>query len=334
MSVMDNYILQVHGLQVTFTDIERNEIHVVDGVSFSIKQGETLALVGESGCGKSVTSLALLRLLDGNGRIRGGNVLWQGRDILSLPLREVRSLRGREIAMVFQEPSSALNPVYTIGDQITESMLRHQKVSPAQAKKQAEEMLRLVGIPEPRKRLEEYPHALSGGMKQRAMIAMALSCRPRLLIADEPTTSLDVTIQAQILELIKELQKRFHMAILLITHDLGIVANMADRILIMYAGKVVEEGNKQDIFRRAAHPYTRGLLNSIPRMDQAKGTFASIPGTVPDPAHFPEGCRFHNRCGEFTETCLSEPGKIHLENEHFVLCHYPLGQKTLGCRAK
>jgi peptide/nickel transport system ATP-binding protein len=320
--VKEPVLLEVRNLKVYFRNDEGLELRAVDGVSFTVPPGKTVALVGESGCGKSVTALAILRLVEANGRIAGGEVLFEGRNLLALSEREMQRVRGKEIAIIFQEPSAALNPVYTVGEQIVEAILLHQSVSREKARALAEEMLHLVGIPEPRKRLNEYPHELSGGMKQRAMIAMALSCRPKLLIADEPTTSLDVTIQAQILELLRELQRQIGMAILLITHDLGIVADMADEVVVMYAGKVVERGTKYDIFKRCRHPYTLGLLRSVPRLDVDENALASIPGFVPDPLHFPEGCRFRGRCFLEDETCATEPPEVALGDGHVVYCHH------------
>lgn len=315
-------LLEVKNLRVYFRNSEGQELRAVDGVSFSVPYGKTVALVGESGCGKSVTALAILRLVEVNGWIAGGEVLFEGRNLLALSEKEMQGVRGKDIAIIFQEPSAALNPVYTIGDQIIEAILLHQSVSREKARVLAEEMLHLVGIPEPRKRLNAYPHELSGGMKQRAMIAMALSCRPKLLIADEPTTALDVTIQAQILALLRDLQRQIGMAILLITHDLGIVADMADEVVVMYAGKVVERGRKYDIFKRCCHPYTIGLLRSVPRLDVDEENLVSIPGFVPDPLHFPEGCRFRGRCFLEDETCRTEPPEVSLGNGHLVYCHH------------
>jgi len=315
-------LLEVKNLKVYFYDDEGRELKAVDGVSFSLKRGETIALVGESGCGKSVTSMALLRLVDSRGKIAGGEVVFNGQNLLLLPESKMREIRGKDIAMIFQEPSSALNPVYTIGDQIVEAIMLHQKLHLRRAREVAIEMLRLVGIPAPEKRLDEYPHELSGGMKQRAMIAMALSCRPQLLIADEPTTSLDVTIQAQILELIRELQEKLDMALILITHDLGIVADMAERVIVMYAGKVVEEGNRFEIFKNPLHPYTMGLLNSIPRLDVEKKRLDTIPGVVPEPSSFPVGCRFRGRCGFETQECTQDPPRQSVSSTHSVFCHH------------
>ncbi|MEI6157126.1 MAG: ABC transporter ATP-binding protein [Atribacterota bacterium] len=315
-------LLDVKNLRVFFYNDNKEELHAVDGVTFQVYCGETVALVGESGCGKSVTSLALLRLIDSNGRITGGEITFAGINLLHLSKKQMQGIRGKDISMIFQEPSTALNPVFTIGDQIMETIILHQHVNQKEARDIAEGMLKIAGIPDPGKRLLEYPHELSGGMKQRAMIAMALSCRPKLLIADEPTTSLDVTIQAQILELIRDLQQKLNMAVILITHDLGIVADMANRIIVMYAGKIVEEGNRQDIFKDPSHPYTIGLLRSIPRLDIHQEKLSSIPGMVPDPVHFPSGCRFRNRCPLADPLCQQEPSSALISDHHFVYCHH------------
>ncbi len=318
----NNTILSIENLKVYFYNDYGQELKAVDDISFQVYQGETIALVGESGCGKSVTSLALMRLIDSNGKIVGGKINFNNSDLLSLSEKQMQSIRGKDISMIFQEPSSALNPVYTIGDQIIEAISLHQKVNHHEARKRAVEMFKLVGIPDPEKRLNEYPHELSGGMKQRGMIAMALSCHPQLLIADEPTTSLDVTIQAQIIELMISLQRQLKMAVILITHDLGIVATMAKRIVVMYAGKIVEEGNRHDIFKNPCHPYTIGLLRSIPRLDIEQEKLDSIPGMVPDPSQFPEGCRFRNRCAFENEQCVNQPNKSNVDLNHFVYCHH------------
>ena len=286
-----------------FTD--QGVAKAVDGVSFDLREGETLGIVGESGCGKTVTSLAVLGLLpspparmmeDSSVRFRGQELVGAGEDRL-------RALRGNEISMVFQEPMSSLNPVYTAGDQIAEALRLHRGLSRKAARAEAVRLLDEVGIPEPGRRVDEYPHQLSGGMRQRVMIAMAIACAPKLLIADEPTTALDVTIQAQILELLAELRKAHGMAVMLITHDLGVVAEVCDRVVVMYAGQVVESGTVEDVFVRPAHPYTRGLLGSLPSVGQPGRRLVSIPGTVPSPLHWPEGCRFRARCAEAGEGC-------------------------------
>lgn len=308
----------------TYFYTEDGVVKAVDGVSFEVREGETLGIVGESGSGKSVTSLSIMRLLDQNGKIVDGKIIFKGRNLLELSESEMRKIRGKEIAMIFQEPMVALNPVFTIGDQIMEAIILHQNLSEKEARKMAIDLLRKVGIPEPEKRVDEYPHQLSGGMRQRAMIAMALSCRPSLLIADEPTTALDVTIQAQILELMKELQREYGMAIILITHDMGVVAEMSDKVAVMYAGKVVEYGDVKTIFTEPKHPYTYALLESIPRIDVEQERLKSIPGNVPDPLNFPPGCKFHPRC-EFFEKgkCdVEEPELEDLDGNHKVRCFF------------
>jgi oligopeptide/dipeptide ABC transporter ATP-binding protein len=290
-------LLQVNNLHIAF-ETERGLVRPVQGVSLDIYPGQTVALVGESGCGKSVTSLSILRLIPSPpGKVLDGQVILDGRgDLLKLPEKQMRSVRGKDIAMIFQEPMTSLNPVYTIGDQIVEAVRLHQNVSTRQAYSIAEDSLRDVGIADPRRRLHEYPHQMSGGMRQRVMIAMALSCQPRLLIADEPTTALDVTIQAQILELLRKLQKERGMAILLITHDLGVVAENADVVAVMYASRIVEFGTVEGIFDHPQHPYTKGLLRSVPMLGAPAGRLESIAGMVPNPARFPSGCKFHPRC--------------------------------------
>ncbi len=303
---MTEPLLSVRDLQTTFVLDRRAEVRAVDGVSFDVFPGETLAIVGESGSGKSVTSLSIMRLLPAaTGRIAGGQIMFRGRDLAQLPEREMRRVRGREIGMIFQEPMTSLNPVHTIGDQIAEVVIRHEGVGRAKGLVRAVEMLALVGIPEPRKRAANYPHQMSGGMRQRAMIAMALSCRPALLIADEPTTALDVTIQAQILELMKDLQRQMGMAIIFITHDLGVVAEVADRVLVMYAAQAVETGPVGEIFDRPRMPYTAGLMGSIPRLgaSERKVRLTTIPGQVPSLARLPGGCRFAPRCAYLRDAC-------------------------------
>ena len=294
---MPNPLLEVVNLNVGFETGRGGMIRPVRDVSFSIFPGQTVALVGESGCGKSVTSLSILRLIpQPPGKIMGGQIRFEGRDLLALTEREMRSVRGKDIAMIFQEPMTSLNPVYTVGDQIIEAITLHQGVSRAQAYRIAEDALRDVGIADPRRRLSEYPHLMSGGMRQRVMIAMALSCQPKLLIADEPTTALDVTIQAQILELLRKLQRERGMSILLITHDLGVVAENADVVAVMYASRIVETATVEALFDRPQHPYTEGLFRSVPRLGQEHERLATIPGQVPNPARFPPGCKFHPRC--------------------------------------
>ncbi|MGC1578743.1 MAG: ABC transporter ATP-binding protein [Beijerinckiaceae bacterium] len=317
---MTGALLEVENLKVTFPT-EEGPVTAVDDLSFTIGRGETLVIVGESGSGKSVTSLAVMGLIAAPGRVaakairliaKGGGA----RDLSRLPEAEMRRVRGAEIAMIFQEPMTSLNPVYTIGEQIIEAIRFHETMSRRAARARAEEMLKLLGIPEPRRRLDAYPHQLSGGMRQRAMIGMALSCRPSLLIADEPTTALDVTVQAQILELIRGLQKDFGMAVIFITHNLGVAAEIADRIMVMYAGQAVETGSARAIFRGTRLPYTIGLMRSVPRLglDRESGPLPAIPGNVPDLRRLPRGCRFHPRCSWF------EPGLCDAELPPLEAC--------------
>jgi oligopeptide/dipeptide ABC transporter ATP-binding protein len=292
----------------------RGQIRPVRESSFTIFPGQTVALVGESGCGKSVTALSILRLIpQPPGRILGGQILLEGRDLLALSERDMQHVRGAQIAMIFQEPMTSLNPVYTIGDQIVEAVVLHQRVSKTQAYEIAENCLRDVGIADPHRRLYEYPHQMSGGMRQRVMIAMALSCRPKLLIADEPTTALDVTIQAQILELLRKLQQETGMSILLITHDLGVVAENADVVAVMYASRIVEVASVEEIFDHPRHPYTQGLLRSVPRLGRTSQRLATIPGSVPNPANFPAGCKFHPRCPTSREAAARAPAQDVIE---------------------
>ncbi len=293
---MEKPLLEIQGLNVAF-ETNRGDIRPVRDASITIYPGQTVAVVGESGCGKSVTALSVLRLIPSPpGKVLGGRVLFDGRDLLELSEREMRSVRGKDIAMIFQEPMTSLNPVYTIGDQIVEAIILHQHVGSRRAYEIAEQSLREVGIADPGRRLHEYPHQMSGGMRQRVMIAMALSCKPKLLIADEPTTALDVTIQAQILELLRRLQRDTGMAIMLITHDLGVVAENADVVYVMYASRIVEHATVEDLFDRPRHPYTEGLFHSVPKLHSDVQRLATIPGTVPNPARFPTGCKFHPRC--------------------------------------
>ena len=289
-------LLEVRDLR-TYFHTEDGVAKAVDGVSFHVDRGEVLGIVGESGCGKSVTSLSVMGLVGEPGRIEeGSSITYEGRELTGLSEKEMRAVRGNDIAMIFQEPMTSLNPVFPVGEQIAEALRLHRGMKKREAKDRAIELLQLVGIPVPERRVDEYPHQLSGGMRQRVMIAMALANEPDLLIADEPTTALDVTIQAQILELLDELRDRLGMGIMLITHDLGVVAEVCDRVVVMYAGQVVEEGSVDDIFRRPSHPYTQGLLAAVPRPDRTGGKLAVIPGTVPPPTRWPQGCRFHDRC--------------------------------------
>jgi len=303
-------LLQIDDLKTHFFT-DRGVARAVDGVSFDVGRGQTVALVGESGCGKTVTALSVMRLVpDPPGRIVDGTVTFQGRDLLGLTEREMRSVRGKEIAMIFQEPMTSLNPVFRVGAQVAEAIILHQKVSKREARKKTVELLEKVGIPEAEKRADEYPHQMSGGMCQRVMIAMALSCNPALLIADEPTTALDVTIQAQILALLRGLQQEFRMSILLITHDLGIVAEMADNVAVMYASKIVEWGPCTDLFREPLHPYTVGLFRSLPRLEGERKRLQVIPGTVPSPLDFPSGCKFHPRCPIAEDKCATDEPEL------------------------
>ena len=315
-------VLEVEDLQ-TFFYTRRGLVRAVDRVSFAVGAGETLAIVGESGCGKSITALSVMGLVPSPpGRIVGGSVRLRGRDLLRLDAEAMRRVRGNEISMIFQEPMTSLNPVLTIGDQIAEALTLHQDLSRAAARDRAVEMLRLVRIPEPERRAREYPHQLSGGMRQRAIIAMALSCDPKVLIADEPTTALDVTIQAQILELVLELQERLGTAVVLITHDLGVVAETARRVVVLYAGRMVEEAEVTALFDGPLHPYTRGLLGSIPRLDEAEGArLQEIPGMVPALDALPEGCAFAPRCAMATERCRAEaPPWREMRPGHWSAC--------------
>ena len=316
-------LLEIRNLDLWF-DTEQGRVHAVRGVSLSVAAGKTLGIVGESGCGKSVTCHAVLRLTPANG-VRAGEILFDGVDLATFDEARLTKLRGREIAMIFQEPLSALNPVHTIGGQIAESLRLHQGMSAQAAQDEALRLLERVGIPEAKRRLREYPHQLSGGMNQRAMIAMALACRPRLLIADEPTTALDVTIQAQILALLRELQSEFGMAIILVTHDLGVVAESADDVAVMYAGSVVEQAGVTDLFARPMHPYTAGLLHAIPRIDTTVATLAPIEGSVPSAMDIPPGCSFAPRCPHAQARCRQEPPALRRHDDGRALaCHFPL----------
>ncbi len=317
-------LIQVKDLRTSFFTPE-GEVQAVDGVSFEIEEGKTLGLVGESACGKSVTALSIIRLVPSPpGRIVGGEVLFRGQDLLRLNGESMRKIRGNEISMIFQEPMTSLNPVFTIGNQIGEAIRLHQKLGKRETREKTVEMLRLVKIADPEVRIDDYPHQLSGGMRQRVMIAMALSCNPSLLIADEPTTALDVTIQAQILELMKELQERLGMSLLLITHDLGVVAEQTDEVAIMYAGKIVERARAKAIFDRPLHPYTVGLLNSLPGMGgKKKKRLDAIPGIVPSPLELPSGCHFRDRCPKAAGICAEgEPELVEKEKDHWVSCYF------------
>jgi oligopeptide/dipeptide ABC transporter ATP-binding protein len=317
-------ILELKDLQTWFFT-DAGIIPSVDGVSYRIHRGRTLGVVGESGCGKSVTSLSIMRLIPSPpGRTVGGQILFEGTDLVTLPEPEMRRIRGNRIGMIFQEPMTSLNPVYTVGNQIIESIQLHLRKPAGEARELAIHMLDKVGIPSPHQRVDEYPHQMSGGMKQRVMIAMALVNNPRLLIADEPTTALDVTIQAQILDLLNELQEEFGMSILMITHDLGVVAEVADSVVVMYAGKVVEYADVQTLFETPLHPYTLGLFRSLPELDTQRGArLPTIPGMVPAPLQFPTGCRFRTRCPFATALCSeAEPPMKDMGNGHLVACHF------------
>ena len=305
MPMSSDPLLEVRSLNTSFFTDE-GEVRAVDGVSFSLQAGETLGLVGESGCGKSVTALSVMRLLNHPGKIVGGEVRYRGRDLAKLSEGEMRKLRGKSISMIFQEPMTSLNPVFTIGDQISEALKIHEGLNPRAARERTVELISSVGIPSPKERAKQYPFELSGGMRQRIMIAMAIACNPEILIADEPTTALDVTIQAQILDLLKELQEKLGLTILLITHDLGVVAQTCDRVAVMYAGKVVEEASVDALFDSPRHPYTVGLLDSLPLHHDVGEELRQIPGTVPSPLQMPSGCRFAPRCPHARDICRNE----------------------------
>jgi peptide/nickel transport system ATP-binding protein len=323
-------LLEVKNLKTRFTT-DDGAFNAVDGVSFAVKKGQTLGIVGESGCGKSVTSLSVMRLIQAPGKIEAGEIVYKGKNLLKATEEEMRHIRGNEIAMIFQEPMTSLNPVYTCGNQIGEAIALHfPKLTKNEVKERAIEMLRIVGIPAPEKRYGEYPHQLSGGMRQRVMIAMSISCNPELLIADEPTTALDVTIQAQILDLMRKLQKDFNAGMILITHDLGVVAEMCQDVVVMYAGKVVEYGTVEDIFYRPKHPYTRGLLDSIPhfetghKLDELK----TIKGMVPSLLNLPKGCRFQDRCPNVQNDCRqNEPPLESKAGPHLAACFHPVADE-------
>lgn len=316
-------LLDVQDLRVQFFT-DDGVVRAVDGLSFSIEKGKTLGIVGESGCGKSMTSLAILRLIPSPGKIAGGKILFDGTDLLSLPNRDMQKIRGAKISMIFQDPMTSLNPVFTVGDQIAEVVLIHQDVGRREAKKRAIEMLERVKIPNARERADQYPHQMSGGMRQRAMIAMALACNPSLLIADEPTTALDVTVQAQILELMEELQKEFHTSIILITHNLGIVAEMCEDVLVMYAGRAVERAPSSALFKNPRHPYTVGLLTSVPRLDEGKDArLIPIEGQPPVLKEKATACTFAPRCKMAQPKCTeSEPEMFRVDDSHGSRCFF------------
>ncbi len=317
---MAETLLRIEDLQVTFFS-KLGPLHAVDGISYAVEKGKTLGLVGESGCGKSVTSFAMIGLLDQPGRVTRGKILFDGQDLTQCTEHELERIRGNRIAMIFQEPMTALNPVFTIGFQIDEQILRHEHVSKAEARKRSIDMLDVVGIPSPEKRYGNYPHQLSGGMRQRAMIAMALSCNPEFLIADEPTTAIDVTIQSQILELMQALQDQYHMTVQFITHDLGVISEIADHVVVMYAGKICEIADSDTLFNHPKHPYTYGLIESIPKRGRRVKTLYSIPGTVVSLTDIPQGCRFQNRCPNVLDVCREQNPPLELlEAGHTVAC--------------
>jgi oligopeptide/dipeptide ABC transporter ATP-binding protein len=323
----DMPVLSVEGLHVSFFT-EAGEAAAVQDVSFELARGKTLAVVGESGCGKSVTALSILGLIDTPGRITAGSIRLNGEELIGRSEKELREVRGSRIGMVFQEPMTSLNPVFTIGFQIGEVLKRHRGMDENHAREESVRLLRQVGIPSPERRVDQYPHELSGGMKQRAMIAMALACHPDLLIADEPTTAVDVTIQAQILQLLQELQKDMGMSVLLITHNLGVVAHFAQRVVVMYAGQVAESADVQQLFAGAAHPYTRALLAALPRPGHKGERLVSIEGTVPAPQEYARGCRFCTRCPEVMERCADEiPPRTELVPGHTAACWRLVGDE-------
>ncbi|WP_027307663.1 ABC transporter ATP-binding protein [Caloramator sp. ALD01] len=315
-------LLSIKNLK-TYFYTEDGVIKAVDDVSLSIREGETLGVVGESGCGKSITAMSILKLIPNPpGKIVDGEIIFDGKDLTKATDEEIRKIRGNKISVIFQEPMTSLNPVFTIGDQIIEAIVLHQNMNKEKAREKAIDMLKLVGIPRADEVVDAYPHELSGGMRQRAMIAMAMACNPKLLIADEPTTALDVTIQAQILDLMRDLKNKTNTSIMLITHDLGVVAEMADHVVVMYAGKVVEEANVYEIFKNPMHPYTLGLLESKPILNQDKDRLNSIPGQVPNPLNMPEGCYFHPRCSKAMDICRREqPELCSVKDGHRVACH-------------
>ncbi len=313
-------LLDIQNLSTVF-DTDLGTVKVVDDVSLRIEKGETLGVVGESGCGKSVTALSVMRLLQKpSGRVESGQIFFDGTDLLKISESEMRAIRGNKISMIFQEPMTSLNPVFTICSQISETLILHQGMSRSQARERSKDMLSIVGIPNAASRMDDYPHQFSGGQRQRIMIAMALACNPSLLIADEPTTALDVTVQAQILELMNDMKREFGSSIMLITHSMGVIAETAQRVVVMYAGKIVEEAPVEKLFKRPLHPYTRALLASIPKMDEDVARLHVIPGMVPSPFRFPKGCRFSDRCSERTEKCAETAPPTEDAGGHRVAC--------------
>ncbi|HLR11905.1 MAG TPA: ABC transporter ATP-binding protein [Sporosarcina sp.] len=317
---METDVLEVRNLRTSF-QTEEGEVKAVDGVSFTLPKGKTLGIVGESGSGKSITALSILQLLASNGKIKDGEILFKGENLVNYTQERMRTIRGNSISMIFQEPMTSLNPVFTVGQQISEALIKHQKMTKKQAMARSVDLLKLVGIPSPESRVKNYPHELSGGMRQRVMIAMALSCDPEMLIADEPTTALDVTIQAQILDLIKELQHRLGMSVMFITHDLGVVAETCDYVAVMYAGQVVEYADVYTLFANPKHPYTIGLLNSLPRHDLDQGKLEPIRGNVPSIRDMPKGCRFAPRCPAATDLCRAKLPELEKDaNDNDIRC--------------
>jgi oligopeptide/dipeptide ABC transporter ATP-binding protein len=318
---MNDMILEVKNLTTKF-NTENGEITAVDDINFKIKQGEIVGLVGESGSGKSVTALSIMSLIPNPpGKITNGEILFQGEDLTKNSKDEIRKIRGNSISMIFQEPMTSLNPVYTIGNQLIEALTLHKNISQKEALEKSIDLLSLVGISLPEKRIKNYPHQFSGGMRQRVMIAMALACNPKLIIADEPTTALDVTIQAQILDLLKKIKNEFHTSVLLVTHDMGVVAQMCERVYVMYAGKIMEESETERIFEKPAHPYTYALLNSIPKLEGNPNRLFTIEGSLPNPFHLPKGCRFAPRCNRATDKCTElSPELLKIDEKQSVYC--------------
>jgi len=316
---MSEYLLEVKGLKTYFNHMN-TQVPAVDGVDFAIRKGETLGIVGESGCGKSITAMSILQLLPPEASIVDGQVLFKGNNLADFTEKQMTKIRGNEISMIFQEPMTSLNPAYTVGYQIGEAIRTHRKLDKKQARSIAIDMLKLVGIPAPEKRVDQYPHELSGGMRQRVMIAMALSCNPELLIADEPTTALDVTVQAQILEVMKELKEKFNTSIMMITHDLGVVAEMADYVIVMYAGTVVEYSDVRSLYKKPLHPYTEGLMNALPKIDDPQDELPAIQGTVPSLYDMPKGCPFQPRCPYAQEVCKQEKPDLFAVDDRKVRC--------------
>lgn len=317
----DKTLLKVENLKTHFFT-DRGVVKAVDGVDFTLKEGETIGIVGESGCGKSVTAMSIMKLVDEPGEIVDGSIMFDEKDVVLLSDKELRKIRGNDISMIFQEPMTSLNPVFRVGDQIIEVLQLHQDMNEEEARKRAIELFELVHIPRPSEVIDDYPHQLSGGMRQRVMIAMALACNPKLLIADEPTTALDVTIQAQILKLMNELKEKLDTAIMLITHDLGVVAQMSDHIIVMYAGKVVEDAPAEELFDNPSHPYTVGLLKSIPKLDSENEKLDTIEGSVPSPFDLPKGCNYYPRCPKRMEKCeVNKPDLYKINDTHKVRCY-------------